>query len=76
MRRARDIERDGPAEARREEIISRTGNRYEAIVAIAIEARRLNSVPGVFLEKGEGAIPRAFENFACGTARIENGVKE
>lgn len=73
MRRVRGVEGEDSAEVRKEEILDQTSNEYEAIVAIAKEARRLNSVPGVFLEKGEGAIPRAVENFVGG--RVEYVVE-
>lgn len=66
MRRVRDVEREDSADVRKEEILDQTSNEYEAIVAIAKEARRLNSVPGVFLDKGERAIPKAVENFVGG----------
>lgn len=66
MKRAGDVDGEGSPDVRKEEILDRTRNEYEAIVAIAKEARRLNAVPGVFLEKGEGAIPRAVENFVDG----------
>ena len=66
MKRVRGVERDDSGDIRKEEILDQTSNEYEAIVAIAKEARRLNSVPGVFLEKDERAIPRAFENFVGG----------
>lgn len=66
MKRIRDVEREGSADVRKEEILGRTSNEYEAIVAIAKEARRLNCAPGVFLDKDEGAIPKAVENFVGG----------
>lgn len=66
MKRQRGVEREVSAVVKKEEILDRTTNEYEAIVAIAREARRLNSVPGVFLEKDETAIPKAVENFVGG----------
>ncbi len=66
MKRARDIDKEDSASVRKEEILGRTSNEYEAIVAIAKEARRLNAVPGVFLDKDESAIPKAFDNFVGG----------
>ena len=50
----------------KDEILQKTPSAYEAIVAIAREARRLNSAPGVFLEQGEKPIPRAVRNFVDG----------
>ena len=69
MKRARGADSDDSSEVKKEEILDRTTNEYEAIVAIAKEARRLNAVPGVFLEKDERAIPKAVENFVGG--RVE-----
>ena len=66
MKRARGAETEDTVDVRKEEILGRTSNEYEAIVAIAKEARRLNAAPGVFLEKDENAIPRAVENFVGG----------
>ena len=66
MKRQADVEKEVSAVVKKEEILGRTASEFEAIVAIAKEARRLNAVPGVFLEKGETAIPRAVENFVGG----------
>jgi DNA-directed RNA polymerase subunit K/omega len=66
LRRFRDAEREDSADVRKEEILDRTSNEYEAIVAIAKEARRLNCAPGIYLDKGESAIPKAVENFIDG----------
>lgn len=66
MKRARGVDGEDTADVSKEEILDQTTNEYEAIVAIAKEARRLNAVPGVFLEKDERAIPKAFENFVGG----------
>ena len=44
---------------------------YEAVVAIAKEARRLNAAPGVYLEDGEKAIPKAVKNFVDGKVDYE-----
>jgi DNA-directed RNA polymerase subunit K/omega len=66
LKRARGGDREDTGDVSKEEILDRTTNEYEAIVAIAKEARRLNAVPGVFLEKDERAIPRAYENFVGG----------
>jgi hypothetical protein len=69
LKRVRGVEREDSAAVSKEEILNQTASEYEAIVAIAKEARRLNSVPGVFLEKDERAIPKAVENFVGG--RVE-----
>lgn len=66
MKRARGADGEDAVDVRKEEILDQTTNEYEAIVAIAKEARRLNAVPGVFLEKDERAIPKAVENFVGG----------
>lgn len=66
MKRVRGVEREDIVDGMKEDILDHTTNEYEAIVAIAKEARRLNAVPGVHLEKDERAIPRAFENFVGG----------
>ena len=88
MKRARGVEREDVVDGMKEDILDHTANEYEAIVAIAKEARRLNAVPGVFLEKDERAIPRAFENFVggkveyvvegeeCGACSPEGGPKK
>jgi DNA-directed RNA polymerase subunit K/omega len=55
----------------KDEILQRTPSAYEAIVAIAREARRLNSAPEVFLEEGEKPIPRAVRNFVDGRVEYE-----
>ena len=58
----------------KEDILERAPSAYEAVVAIAKEARRLNAVPGVFLEKGEKAVPKAVKNFVEGKVEylVEN----
>jgi hypothetical protein len=66
LKRKRNVEPEVSAVVRKEEILDRTTSEYEAIVAIAKEARRLNAVPGVYLEKDETAIPKAVENFVGG----------
>lgn len=66
MKRKRNVEPEVSAVVKKEEILDRTTSEYEAIVAIAKEARRLNAVPGVYLEKDETAIPKAVENFVGG----------
>ena len=66
MKRKKNVEPEVSAVVKKEEILDRTTSEYEAIVAIAKEARRLNAVPGVYLEKDETAIPKAVENFVGG----------
>lgn len=77
MKRVRGLEREDSAAVRKEEILNQTTSEYEAIVAIAKEARRLNAVPGVFLEKDESAIPKAVENFVGGSVEyvVEGGER-
>jgi DNA-directed RNA polymerase subunit K/omega len=53
------------------EILERAQSEYEAVVAIAKEARRLNAAPGVYLEDGEKAIPKAVKNFVDGKVDYE-----
>ncbi len=55
----------------REQLLKRASSLYEAVVAISKEARRLNAVPGVFLEDGEKAVPKAVENFVEGKVEYE-----
>jgi DNA-directed RNA polymerase subunit K/omega len=55
----------------REDVLKRSGSEYEALVAIAKEARRLNAVPGLRLKEDEKAIPKAVENFAAGLVQYE-----
>jgi hypothetical protein len=71
LKRQRNVEREVPEAVKKEEILDRTASEYEAIVAIAKEARRLNAVPGVFLKKGETALPKAVENFVGGRVDYE-----
>jgi DNA-directed RNA polymerase subunit K/omega len=59
---------------KREDVLDRAKSAYEAVVAIAKEARRLNAVPGVYLKGGEKPIPRAVRNFMDG--RVEYEVDE
>lgn len=68
---------DKPAVSK-ENILKRSGSEFEAVVAIAKEARRLNAVPGVYLDQDEKAIPRAVKNFVDGRVEyeIEGGAKE
>jgi DNA-directed RNA polymerase subunit K/omega len=55
----------------KDEILQRAPSAYEAIVAIAKEARRLNTAPEVFLDQGEKAIPKAVKNFVQGKVEYE-----
>jgi DNA-directed RNA polymerase subunit K/omega len=55
----------------REDVLTRSGSEYEALVAIAKEARRLNAVPGLHLKENEKAIPKAVENFVTGRVDYE-----
>ena len=67
---------DKPAVSK-EDIMGRSASEFEAVVAIAKEARRLNAVPGVYLDQNEKAIPRAVKNFVDGRVEyeIEGGAK-
>ena len=55
----------------REDVVKRAASEYEALVAIAKEARRLNAVPGMHLKDGERAIPKAVEHFVSGKVEYE-----
>jgi DNA-directed RNA polymerase subunit K/omega len=55
----------------RDDVLKKSPSEYEAIVAIAKEARRLNAVPEVFLDEGEKAIPKAVDNFVDGKVDYE-----
>ena len=55
----------------REDVLRRSASEYEALIAIAKEARRLNAVPGVHLKGDEKAIPKAVENFVSGRVDYE-----
>jgi DNA-directed RNA polymerase subunit K/omega len=55
----------------KEDILKRSGSEFEAVVAIAKEARRLNAVPGVYLDGDEKPVPRAVENFVDGRVEYE-----
>ena len=56
---------------KKEESLDRAQSAYEAIVAIAKEARRLNAVPGIYLKDDEKPIPRAVRNFVDGKIDYE-----
>jgi DNA-directed RNA polymerase subunit K/omega len=75
MDRAGD-KKDKPAVSK-EDIMERSASEFEAVVAIAKEARRLNAVPGVYLDQDEKPIPRAVKNFVDGKVEyeIEGGAK-
>jgi hypothetical protein len=55
----------------REDVVKQSVSEYEALVAIAKEARRLNAVPGMHLKDGETAIPKAVEHFVAGKVEYE-----
>jgi DNA-directed RNA polymerase subunit K/omega len=59
---------------KKEEILDKARSAYEAVVAIAKEARRLNAAPGVYLKGGDKPIPRAVRNFVDG--RVEYEIEE
>ncbi len=74
-----DLDRRTPEEneeivIKKEDVLRRVDNEYEAIVVIAKEARRLNSAPGLFLEEGEKAVDKAAMNFVEG--KIDYVVEE
>jgi DNA-directed RNA polymerase subunit K/omega len=56
---------------KKEDLLDRAQSAYEAVVAIAKEARRLNAVPGVYLEEGEKPVLRAARNFVEGKVEYE-----
>jgi DNA-directed RNA polymerase subunit K/omega len=56
---------------KKEEILDRAKSAYEAVVAIAKEARRLNAAPGVYLNSEDKPIPRAVRNFVEGRVEYE-----
>lgn len=55
----------------KEDIMERAPSAYEAVVAIAKEARRLNAVPGVYLGQGEKPVHKAVRNFVDGKVEYE-----
>ena len=59
------------ATVKKEEILDRARSAYEAVVAIAKEARRLNAAPGVYLKTGDKPIPTAVRNFVDGKVDYE-----
>jgi|GEM_PF-6353282 len=56
---------------KKEEILERAQSAYEAVVAIAKEARRLNAAPGIYLKGEEKPLPRAVRNFVDGKVDYE-----
>lgn len=56
---------------KKEEILERAQSAYEAVVAIAKEARRLNAAPGIYLKGEEKPLPRAVKNFVDGKVGYE-----
>ena len=74
MKKDLNLDEEKKAAMSKEKILTRSTSEYEAVVAIAKEARRLNAVPGVFLEKGEKAVPKAVKNFVEGKVEylVEN----
>ena len=62
--------KDAPA-VNKEDIMERSASEFEAVVAIAKEARRLNAVPGVYLDQDEKPLPRAVKNFVDGKVEYE-----
>lgn len=56
---------------RKDEILDRAQNAYEAVVAIAKEARRLNAAPGIYLKGDEKPLPRAVRNYVDGKVDYE-----
>lgn len=70
MKKKPDEREDKPALSK-EDIMARAPSAYEAVVAIAKEARRLNAAPGVYLDQGEKPIPKAVENFVDGKVEYE-----
>jgi DNA-directed RNA polymerase subunit K/omega len=58
---------------KKEDILDKAQSAYEAVVAIAKEARRLNAAPGVYLKGDERPLPRAVRNFVNGKVDYEVG---
>jgi DNA-directed RNA polymerase subunit K/omega len=72
LKQAEDNDTDATT-LRKDTILHGAQNAYEAVVAIAKEARRLNAAPGIYLESDEKPIPRAVRNFVDG--RVDYGAK-
>ena len=70
MKQAEDNCRDEKT-LKKEEILQRAQSAYEAVVAIAKEARRLNAAPGIYLKGEEKPLPRAVRNFVEGKVDYE-----
>ena len=71
MKKRKQDEQEGKPAVSKEDIMARAPSAYEAVVAIAKEARRLNAAPGVYLDQGEKPIPKAVENFVDGRVEYE-----
>jgi DNA-directed RNA polymerase subunit K/omega len=71
LKEAEAPKEDAKPTVNKEEILTRAPSAYEAVVAIAKEARRLNAAPGIYLNEGETAIPRAVKNFVDGKVEYE-----
>ena len=70
LKQAKDNDRD-EATLKKEDILDRAQSAYEAVVAIAKEARRLNAAPGIYLKGEDKPIPIAFRNFVDGKVDYE-----
>jgi DNA-directed RNA polymerase subunit K/omega len=70
LKQAEDNDRDERT-LKKEEILERAQSAYEAVVAIAKEARRLNAAPGIYLKGDEKPLPRAVQNFVNGKVDYE-----
>ena len=70
MKQSDDNQRDEQT-IKKEEILERAQSAYEAVVAIAKEARRLNAAPGIYLKGEEKPLPRAVMNFVDGKVDYE-----
>ncbi len=72
LNQAGDNDRDETT-LKKDEILDRAESAYEAVVAIAKEARRLNAAPGIYLKGDEKPLPRAVRNFVDG--KVDCGVE-
>lgn len=70
LKQAEDNDRDATT-LRKDTILHGAENAYEAVVAIAKEARRLNAAPGIYLKRDEKPLPRAVRNFVGGKVDYE-----
>ena len=71
MKKRKTGEKEDEPAVSKEGIMERTASAYEAVVAIAREARRLNVVPGVYLDQSEKPIRKAVKNFVDGKVEYE-----